>query len=129
MSEPNYRIPLFGAVTSLYWFSLYTYIPTFSPYLKSLGISYKMIGIILGSYGFTQMLLRIPLGVFSDRINKRKIFVLLGVLLGALSALGLWAFANPYLILLFRALAGAPAGSVIPCFFPVILKKKKLLNL
>ena len=110
MSNKNYRIPLFGIVTSIYWFTLYTYIPTFSPYLESIGISHGMIGIILGSYGFVQMLLRIPLGIYSDRINKRKIFVIFGVLLGALSALGLWIFDNPYLILLFRSLAGAAAS-------------------
>ncbi|MFW6007147.1 MAG: MFS transporter [Halanaerobiales bacterium] len=110
MAKRKYRIPLFGTVTALYWFSLYTYIPNFSPYLESLGISYKMIGIILGSYGFTQMVLRIPLGIFSDKINRRKIFVNTGVLLGVLSALGLWVFSNPYLVLLSRSLAGAAAA-------------------
>ncbi|MFW6270454.1 MAG: MFS transporter [Bacillota bacterium] len=108
--DNNYRIPLFGIVTGIYWFTLYTYIPNFSPYLESLGISYKMIGVILGSYGFTQMILRIPLGILSDRINKRKIFVIMGVLLGTLSSLGLWIFSNPFVVLLFRSLAGAAAA-------------------
>ena len=108
--DKNYRIPLFGIVTSIYWFTLYTYIPTFSPYLESKGISHGMIGIILGSYGLVQMLLRIPLGIYSDRINKRKIFVILGVLVGTISALGLWLFENTYLILISRSLAGVAAS-------------------
>ncbi len=110
MADNDYRIVRFGLVTCIYWFSLYTYIPTFSPYLESLGVSHKMIGIILGSYGFVQMLLRIPLGIYSDRINKRKIFVVFGVLLATLSAFGLWLFDNMYLILLSRSLAGAAAA-------------------
>lgn len=109
--ENTKHIKIFLTVTSLYWFTMYAYMPTFSPYLKSLGISNKMIGVILGSYGFTQMLIRIPLGIYSDRINKRKIFVITGVFLGILSSTGLFLFDNAYLLLLFRALAGAAAAA------------------
>ncbi len=31
-----------------------------------------MVGMIVGSYGFTQMILRIPVGVFSDVLRRRK---------------------------------------------------------
>lgn len=85
MDRRNKNIKLFIFVTAFYWFSMYAYIPTFSPYIESLGASHKMIGLILGSYGFTQMLIRIPLGIYSDRLNKRKIFVVLGVLLSIIS--------------------------------------------
>ena len=81
MSKEKKNIRLFIFVTAFYWFSMYAYIPTFSPYIESLGASHKMIGLILGSYGFTQMLIRIPLGIYSDRINKKKIFVNIGILL------------------------------------------------
>jgi len=72
MLKQKKNIKLFVFVTAFYWFSMYAYIPTFSPYLESLGASHKMIGLILGSYGFSQMLIRIPLGIYSDRINKNK---------------------------------------------------------
>ncbi len=111
MPDKKFRIPLFCTVTSLYWFSLYAYVPTLSPYLKSLGISYKMVGLVVGSFGFSQMLFRIPLGILSDRINRRKIFVILGILLGGISSLGLWLFNDVIIILLFRLLAGVAAAS------------------
>ncbi len=111
MSKEKKNIQLFIFVTAFYWFSMYAYIPTFSPYIESLGASHKMIGLILGSYGFTQMLIRIPLGIYSDRINKKKIFVNIGILLSFLSTTGMWFAETPALILVFRSLAGASAAT------------------
>ena len=111
MSKNKNNIRLFILVTAFYWFSMYAYIPTFSPYIESLGASHKMIGLILGSYGFTQMLIRIPLGIYSDRINKKKIFVNIGILLSFLSTAGMWFAETPALILVFRSLAGASAAT------------------
>ncbi len=104
---------LLGIVTSLFWFSLYTYIPTFAPYLEEIGTSHGMIGIILGSYGFVQMILRIPLGILSDRLNRRKIFVVMGICFATISALGLSFTTNVYLILFMRALAGTAASTLV----------------
>jgi len=111
MNKDSHRIPLFGVVTSLYWFSMYAYVPILSPYAESLGASYKMIGLIVGSYGFTQMLLRIPLGIFSDKIGKRKLFVIWGIITSLISAVGMWLFKNPPSLLLFRSLSGGAASS------------------
>jgi len=111
MSKEKNNIRLFIFVTAFYWFSMYAYIPTFSPYIESLGASHKMIGLILGSYGFTQMLIRIPLGIYSDRINRKKIFVNIGILLSLISTTGMWFAETPALILIFRSLAGASAAT------------------
>lgn len=111
MLKQKKSIKLFVFVTAFYWFSMYAYIPTFSPYIESFGASHKMIGLILGSYGFTQMLIRIPLGIYSDRINKKKIFVNLGILLSVISTTGMWFAETPTFILVFRSLAGASAAT------------------
>ncbi|MCR2805100.1 MFS transporter [Paenibacillus soyae] len=81
------RSGLFIAVTLLYWTSMYIYLPTLTPYLNAGGYSLSFIGIVLGSYGFTQMLVRFPLGVLSDRLGKRKPFILLGMAAACLSCL------------------------------------------
>ncbi|MDQ0059756.1 MFS transporter [Paenibacillus harenae] len=86
---------LFTIVTILYWTSMYTYVPILTPYLSGRGISLQMIGIVLGSYGFVQMLGRFPLGIMSDKWGKRKPFVLLGMVTAGLSCLlfiipGIW---------------------------------------
>lgn len=111
MSEQKKSIKLFVFVTAFYWFSMYAYIPTFAPYLESIGASHKMIGLILGSYGFSQMLIRIPLGIYSDKINRKKIFVNLGILLSLISTVGMWSAETPALILFFRSLAGVSAAT------------------
>lgn len=111
--ENKKSIRLFVLVTAFYWFSMYAYIPTFSPYIETMGASHKMVGLILGSYGFTQMLARIPLGIYSDRINKRKIFVIIGIILSGISTLGMYLAQAPELILFFRALAGVSAATWI----------------
>lgn len=110
----QYRIPLYYLVTSLFWFSLYTYVPNLSIYAENLGASHKLIGLILSSYGFTQMVLRIPLGIYSDTINKRKIFILAGILSSLVSALGMGLFPNPWALLFFRGLSGVAAAIWVP---------------
>lgn len=105
------RIALFLVVTGLFWFSLYTYVPVLATFAESVGASYKIIGLIVGTYGFTQMLLRIPLGIVSDRLNKRKVFVVLGLILGFASSFGMWVFHNPLSLLVFRSMAGAAAAA------------------
>jgi len=107
----QYRIPLFCFVTMLFWFSMYTYVPILTTYVKTLGASNKLAGIIVGTYGFTQMVLRIPVGIVSDRIHKRKLFIHFGLFFALLSVFGLWVTKNLTLILIFRSFAGAAAGT------------------
>jgi len=105
------RVVLFLVCALLYWFTLYTYIPTMTPYLSGLGFSSTMIGLIGGSYGFSQMFLRIPLGIASDRIGKRKLFIIFGLAAGALSSLGMFFTENAFLILLLRLTSGVSASA------------------
>ncbi|SFS75751.1 MFS transporter [Paenibacillus sp. BC26] len=76
---------IFIVVTLLYWSTLYVYVPILPPFMKSSGYADVLIGIVLGSYGFTQMLVRFPLGLASDKLHKRKPFLMLGMVSGALS--------------------------------------------
>lgn len=68
-----------------------------------------MIGLIVGSYGFTQFLLRVPLGIWSDRIQKRKPFIILGFIFSLLSGFGLALTKSPLGLLVFRGLSGVSA--------------------
>lgn len=105
------RTALFFVVTALFWFSNYAYMPNMTPYLKSLGIGYTLIGSIGGAYGLGQLLLRIPLGMASDRLGRRKLFVVAGIAMGALSALLLYFEQSPLLIWLLRFTAGFSASA------------------
>ncbi len=105
------RKRLFYIVVMMYWFSMYTYVPILSPYVEHLGGSLFMIGLVIGSYGFTQLLVRIPLGIWSDRIGKRKVFIIAGIACAILSCLGMALTTNVWVVLGLRSLAGVAAAS------------------
>jgi len=111
MVKEKNRIPLFYAVTAIYWFALYAYVPYVSPYGEYLGADLRLIGIIVGSYGFTQMLIRFPLGIISDRLGKRKIFVLSGLFFATVSGVLVFLLPHPFALLGSRSLGGVAAAS------------------
>jgi len=93
------------------WFSIYSYQSNFTPYMESLEFTPTMIGIIVGSYGFTQMLLRVPFGILSDKFGTRKLFIIIGIVFTFLSAVFLFMSQNFYVILFARASAGIAAST------------------
>lgn len=100
------------AATFLFWFSVYTYPSFLSAYAQEeLGASAVLIGMITGSYGLTQMLLRIPLGLWSDMIQRRKPFLVMGMLAAIVAAIGLTLFKTAYGALIFRGMAGVAAST------------------
>lgn len=107
----NHRRTLLFSISIFYWFAAYTYVPTLGPYAQSLGASYEMIGLIFGSYGAVQLLLRVPVGLYFDAWGRRKVFVVAGAVLAAASAFGMWAFPNTWALLFNRALSGAAAAA------------------
>src|SRR5699024_3049589 len=102
---------VFLAAIFCFWFSTYIYIPTFGIYLETTGLSYTAIGIILGSYGISQVLLRLPLGILSNSLEKLKKWLLfIGMLLAFLSGVILVYFDSFAFILVARLLAGITAS-------------------
>lgn len=93
-------------VTVLFWVSLYAYVPQLSNYARELGASYKLIGLIGGAYGLSQTLLRIPIGIASDKLKMRKIFIVGGIISAVISATLIYLFPSPYTLLLGRLVAG-----------------------
>lgn len=66
-------------IVVLFWFAQYVYIPFQNLYLVMSGVSSNIIGTIIGAYGISQCLLRLPAGIFADSIGKHKCFIFLGV--------------------------------------------------
>lgn len=102
---------VFCIVTALFWCSLYAYVPQLGSFAKNLGASYRMIGLIAGSYGISQTLLRIPLGVASDMLGKRKIFIVIGSFVTVASAFLIFLAPSPVTLLAGRFLAGIAAAT------------------
>mgnify|MGYP005853629561 CR=1 FL=1 len=104
-------IVLFCVAIFLFWAGLYVYVPTLPVYAKERGASLALVGLIISSYGFTQAVLRIPLGLASDRYGRRKPFVLAGFAVTGISCLILAWAPSPEWLLLGRGLAGVAASS------------------
>ena len=90
---------------------MYVYVPVLPLYVQQAGASLTMVGLVVGSYGVTQLLLRIPLGVWSDRLGRRKPFIAGGMLAAALGGLGLALWPEPWPLFFSRALTGVGASS------------------
>ncbi len=110
-SQPR-ALWLTSAAILLFWMSLYVYVPILPVYAEDVkGASLEVVGLVVASYGFTQLLLRIPFGLWSDHVGRRKIFVAGGLLLSIGSGLGLAAAANPAFLIAFRGLSGVAAAT------------------
>nr|WP_122011950.1 MFS transporter [Maliibacterium massiliense] len=107
------RLPLFLALVGMYWFSFYTYSPIFTEYVRGLSTS-QMAGTIIASYGFVQMLLRIPVGMLSDKLKTRKYFVTMGLVITGIGALGMALVPVPGWLLFFRGMTGAGVATWVP---------------
>lgn len=120
-------IHFFTITTSLLWFSLYAYVAELSTYASTLGATYRLIGIITGSYGLTQLFVRIPLGIFSDIIGKRKIFITLGLLISGISSIITFLYPSAMSLLATRALAGVSASTwvIFTVMFSSYFKKSE----
>lgn len=92
-------------------------IPLLPFYVQSMGGSELTVGVLLGSFSFTQLLATPILGRFSDRYGRRSI-ILLSLAANAL-AMGLFSLASYHrllpLLFISRILAGATSGNLSAC--------------
>ena len=103
------RVWLFYTTTAIFWASIYVYVPILSPYAEDKGASLGLIGLVIGSYGFVQLVLRIPTGIWSDRVGSRRPFILVGFVAATIGGLGMALSPNPWFLLFFRGVSGVAA--------------------
>ena len=100
--------------TLLFWGAVYIYMPILAPYAKMVSGSLQSVGLVMGAYGLSQLILRIPLGVWSDRWRRRKPFVLLGFIFDGLAALGLLLSTGTVMLFFSVLTAGIAASMWVP---------------
>ncbi|MGA7669775.1 MAG: MFS transporter [Nitrolancea sp.] len=79
--------------------------PTFSIFAEGLGVSLALLGIITTVGGLTQLVLGLPIGIFSDRIGRPRV-LLAGLTAFILCMLATAAAAGPAMLLASRVLYG-----------------------
>jgi predicted MFS family arabinose efflux permease len=97
----------------LFWSSLYLYVPIMSALAQKRGAGITTIGYLISTYGLAQLLLRIPLGIWSDQINRRRPFVTVGLFLSVIGALGMAWSKEPFFMVFFRGLTGVCASMYV----------------
>lgn len=113
MASPGFKKALLCTVTLCFWFAQYIYIPFLTPYLMTLAISATVVGAIVGAYGLTQLLLRIPLGIALDIHRQHRLVILVGVLLAGLSSIGMLLFPSPVMLFVANAMSGVASSTWI----------------
>lgn len=123
---------LFYSCTMFFWAGIYIYMPILSAYAQNVGGSLQAAGLVIGAYGLSQLLLRVPLGLWSDRLRRRKPFLLLGFAFDLVAALGL-IFSSTTLTLFLSVFAAGIAASMwviftilFSSYFPLALVTRSL---
>jgi MFS family permease len=107
----NKKMIHFCLIVGLFWFSLYIYVPIVPTYAVELGSSLFFVGIITGSYGLMQMLFRIPIGIASDKLGTRKLFIICGIAIEAIAGITMCISQTPVSLLVSRMFAGIAAAA------------------
>ncbi len=94
-----------------FWFAQYVYIPYHTPYLLSLGAASSFVGIIVGAYGFAQVLFRIPIGIFADRKAGQKKIIFIGLICAALASAIRIIFPYPAAFLIANFITGVTSAT------------------
>ena len=94
-----------------FWFAQYVYIPYHTPYLLSLGAASSFVGIIVGAYGFAQVLFRIPIGILADRKAGQKKIILIGLVCAAIASAIRIIFPYPAAFLIANFITGVTSAT------------------
>lgn len=97
-------------VIVFFWASIYVFVPIMAPYAEHRGASLQTVGWLVSAYGLAQLLLRIPVGIWSDRLRTRRPFVEFGFLAALIGALGMGFVENPLAMIFFRGMTGVCAS-------------------
>jgi DHA1 family multidrug resistance protein-like MFS transporter len=111
-STPGRRSILLVYVSAFFfWAAIYLYVPVLPVYAESLGASLTTVGAIGAAYALPQLLFRIPIGMWSDSMGRRKPLVIFGVVMTLLGALGLRISPDAGYLALSRGLVGVGAAT------------------
>ena len=98
--------------------------PVYAIYFEKISGSLKDVGIILGIYWIIVGILEIPFGILSDKIGKKKVFTIGGILVS--SSVFLYPFvSNFYQILLAEIIGAAGYSMQMPSFYSLLAESTK----
>ena len=103
-----------ASIYGLRMLGMFLLLPIFAIYAQTLegGHNHTMVGLALGAYGLTQVLLQLPFGIASDKYGRKKVIyvgMLIFVIGSVIAALG----TDIMTVIIGRAVQGAGAVSAV----------------
>jgi MFS family permease len=98
--------------------------PVYAIYFEKISGSLKDVGIILGIYWIIVGILEIPFGILSDKIGKKKVFTIGGILVSF--SIFLYPFVSNFYQILLAEIIGAVGYSMqMPSFYSLLADSTK----
>jgi len=103
-----------ASIYGLRMLGMFLILPIFAIYAETLkgGSDHTMIGLALGAYGLTQVLLQLPFGIASDKYGRKKI-IYLGLVLFVIGSVIAAMGTDIITVIIGRAIQGAGAVSAV----------------
>lgn len=103
-----------ASIYGLRMLGLFLILPIFSVYAETLkgGSNHTLIGLALGAYGLTQVLLQLPFGIASDKYGRKKV-IYIGLVLFIIGSVVAALATDIYMVIIGRAIQGAGAVSAV----------------
>lgn len=102
----NSQNVIFLIIVALFWFAQYVYIPYQTTYLMAIGTASSMVGVVVGAYGISQLILRLPVGLCADRIGRHKPFIMMGAMASGAASVFRVLLCNGYGFMAANLLSG-----------------------
>ncbi len=114
----------------MFWFAHYVYMPTLPQYIQERTANLTQVGIVLSMYGLWQAIVRLPIGIFTDRIGRRKGCMLAGILIAGAGSLTLAVSSNFPMLTFGRSLVGLSMSAWVlqVVFFGTLFSGEKVIK-
>jgi MFS family permease len=103
-----------ASIYGLRMLGMFLILPIFAVYAETLkgGSNHTLIGLALGAYGLTQVLLQLPFGIASDKFGRKKL-IYIGLILFIIGSVIAALATDIYMVIFGRAIQGAGAVSAV----------------
>ena len=103
-----------ASIYALRMLGMFLILPIFAIYAQTLegGQDHTMVGLALGAYGLTQVLLQLPFGIASDKYGRKKV-IYVGMLIFVIGSVVAAMGTDIVTVIIGRAIQGAGAVSAV----------------
>jgi MFS transporter, DHA1 family, multidrug resistance protein len=97
-------------VAFLYWFAASLFVPSLPVYVKTKAEDLALVGGVLSMFGLWSMAIRLPLGIVSDWLGRRKPFIIGALILMGIGATIMGVSNNVPGLMIGRSITGIAGG-------------------